>query len=147
MPRLSQYFVKSALICLACGFSIGGLILASKATPVISGLVWLWFPAHITILLNGWLVQLAIGVAYWILPRISGSNRGRGQWAWGAFFVLQTGLGLAFISLLQIWWPPASQFFAPGIGFQALAIILFVVHAWPRVRAAVAQGMALKSLE
>ena len=144
MPRLSQYFVKSSLICLALGFSIGGLILASKATTFVSALVWLWFPAHITILLNGWLVQLAIGVAYWILPRVAGSDRGRLRWAWGAFFVLQIGLGLAILSLLQIWWPPASQFFAPGVGFQALAIILFVVHAWPRIRTAAAHGIELK---
>ena len=141
MPRLSQYFVKSSLVCLAFGFTIGGLILASKATTLISAFVWLWFPAHITILLNGWLVQLAVGVAYWILPRVSGSERGRGRWAWASFFVLQTGLGLAALSMLQIWWPPASQFFAPGVVLQALAIILFVIHAWPRVRSAIAQKM------
>jgi hypothetical protein len=144
MPRLSQYFVKSALIQLALGFTIGGLILASKATPSISAMVWLWFPAHITLLLNGWLIQLAIGVAYWILPRISGSDRGRPRWAWASFFALQTGLGLAILSLLQIGWPPASQLFAPGVCLQALAMILFVVHAWPRVRAAVVQGIDVK---
>ncbi|MEO8611498.1 MAG: hypothetical protein ABI690_26605 [Chloroflexota bacterium] len=144
MPRLSQYFVKSSLICLMLGFSIGGLILASKASPLISGLVWLWLPAHITILLDGWLVQLAIGVAYWILPRVAGSDRGRRCWAWAAFFVLQAGLGLAVLSLLQMWWPFASQFFAPGVVFQALAMMLFVVHAWPRIRSAAAQGVGLK---
>jgi hypothetical protein len=147
MPRLSQYFVKSALVCLALGFSIGGLILASKATPLVSALVWLWFPAHITILLDGWLIQLALGVAYWILPRISGSDRGRKRWAWASFVVLQVGLALAILSLLQIWWPPASQFFAPGVGFQALGIILFVVHAWPRIRSAAVQGVGLKAPE
>ena len=56
MPRLSTYFVKSALICLALGFTIGGLILTSKATPVVSATVWLWFPAHIVLLLDGWLI-------------------------------------------------------------------------------------------
>jgi hypothetical protein len=139
MPRLSQYFVKSALICLAIGFTIGGLILASKATPVISGLVWLWFPAHIVLLLNGWLIQLAMGVSYWILPRIEGSNRGRIRWAWASFFALQTGLILVILSLLQMWWPPAAPLFAPGVLFQAIAVGLFVVHAWPRVRPAFAR--------
>ncbi|MBZ0289330.1 MAG: cbb3-type cytochrome c oxidase subunit I, partial [Anaerolineae bacterium] len=144
MPHLSQYFVKSALIQLALGFTIGGLILASKATTSISAKVWVWFPAHITLLLNGWLVQLAIGVAYWILPRISGSERGRRRWAWASFFALQTGLGLAILSLLQIGWPPAARFFAAGVCFQALAIILFVFHAWPRVRAAIVQGVEVR---
>jgi hypothetical protein len=136
MPQLSQYFVKSALICLALGFTIGGLILASKAAPFITGLVWLWFPAHITILLNGWLVQLAIGVAYWILPRVSGSERGRRRWAWASFGTLQLGLILAGVSMLEMWWSPARIFFAPGVIFQAVAIFLFVVHAWPRIRTA-----------
>src|SRR5215510_1648935 len=98
MPRLSQYFVKSALICLALGFTIGGLLLASKATSAVSALVWLWFPAHIILLLNGWLVQLALGVAYWILPRVAGTDRGRIQWAWASFVMLQTGLILIGLS-------------------------------------------------
>jgi hypothetical protein len=144
MPRLSQYFVKSALICLAVGFTIGGLILASKATPVISGLVWLWFPAHITLLLNGWLVQLAIGVAYWILPRMAGSDRGRIRWAWASFFTLQAGLILAAVSMLEMWWQPAKILFAPGVALQDVAMVLFIVHAWPRVRAARTQAMSVE---
>lgn len=139
MPRLSQYFVRSALICLALGFTAGGLILSSKATSAVSALVWLWFPAHITLLMNGWLVQLAIGVAYWILPRIAGSDRGRIRWAWASFLALQTGLFLAIVSMLEIWWPPAKVAFAPGVLLQATAIPLFIIHAWPRIRAAVAQ--------
>jgi len=143
MPRLSQWFVKSALICLALGFTLGGLILASKATSFISGLVWLWFPAHIVLLLNGWLVQLAMGVAYWILPRVAGSDRGRSKWAWASFWMLQAGLILVALSLMEVWWPPAKAVFPPGVLLQAISVPLFVVHAWPRVRAAVAQGANL----
>jgi heme/copper-type cytochrome/quinol oxidase subunit 1 len=142
MPRLSQYFVKSALICLVIGFGIGGLILASKATPAVSPLVWAWFPAHIIILLDGWLVQLAIGVAYWILPRILGSERGRTRWAWASFGLLQTGLALVIVSLLQMWWPPARSLVGIGAGLHALALLAFAVHAWPRVRAAVVRPSA-----
>jgi hypothetical protein len=140
MPRLSQYFVKSALLCLALGFSIGGLILASKATAAVSPMVWVWFPAHIIILLDGWLVQLAIGVAYWILPRILGSDRGRTRWAWASFALLQTGLALVTASLLQVWWPPARYLVGVGAGLHALALLAFAVHAWPRVRAAVVRA-------
>jgi hypothetical protein len=142
MPRLSQYFVKSALICLLVGFSIGGLVLASKATSAVSAVVWLWFPAHIIILLDGWLIQLAIGVAYWILPRIVGSDRGRRRWAWAAFALLQIGLALLVISLLQVWWQPAHYLVGVGAGLHALALLAFAVHAWPRVRAAVVRPSA-----
>jgi hypothetical protein len=78
-----------------------------------------------------------MGVAYWIFPRILLSDRGRPQVAWAAFGALQTGLGLTIVSLVQVWWPPASQFFAPGVILHAVAVLLFAVHAWPRVRAAI----------
>lgn len=135
MPHLSTLFVKSALIYLALGFIIGGLILAAKATSVVSGLVWAWLPIHIVLLLNGWLIQLAIGVAYWILPRVSGSDRGRGRLAWGAFWSLQVGLALVVTSLLRLWWSDAVALFAPGVVLQALAVVLFLGHAWPRIKA------------
>jgi hypothetical protein len=141
MPRLSTYFVKSALICLAVGFTIGGLILASKASSVVSGTVWLSFPAHIVILLNGWLIQLALGVAYWILPRIQGSERGRRRWAWAAFWAMQTGLGLTALSLLGMWWSGMNTLFTPGVMLQAAAVGLFIVHAWPRIRPAMVRNM------
>jgi cbb3-type cytochrome oxidase subunit 1 len=138
MPRLSQYFVRSALLYLLLGFSIGGLILASKATPAVSGIVWLWLPAHISLLLAGWLIQLALGVAYWILPRVAYTRRGRERLAWIAFAALQVGLLLVVFSMLQIWWPPAREVLPLGVGLQALSVTLFGVHAWPRARSAFA---------
>jgi hypothetical protein len=135
VPRLSQYFVKSSLICFLLGFILGGLILASKGGAV-SPLAWAWLPAHHMLLINGWMVQLAMGVAYWIFPRILLSERGRPWAAWAAFAVLQIGLALTVLSLLQVWWPPASQLLAPGVALHAVAVLLYVVHLWPRVRAA-----------
>jgi hypothetical protein len=134
VPRLSQYFVKSSFICFLLGFTLGGLALASKAGSV-TPMVWLWLPAHHVLLINGWMVQLAMGVAYWIFPRILLGDRGRPHIAWAAFVVLQVGLALTIASLLQVWWPPASQLFAPGVILQAVAVMLFIIHAWPRVRA------------
>jgi hypothetical protein len=136
VPRLSQYFVKSSFICFLLGFTLGGLMLASKAGSV-TPIAWLWLPAHHVLLINGWMVQLAMGVAYWIFPRILLSNRGRPQVAWAAFAVLQIGLALTIVSLVQVWWPPASQLLAPGVVLHTVAVLLFVVHAWPRVRAAI----------
>jgi hypothetical protein len=135
LPRLSRYFVQSSLVCLALSFTISGLILAAKG-GVGSALVWVWLPAHIVLALNGWLIQLAIGVAYWIFPRILLGDRGRPHLAWAAFIMFQTGIALVMLSLLQIWWPPAAQLLAPGIVLQVAAVLLFVGHAWPRVRAA-----------
>jgi hypothetical protein len=145
MPRLSTYFVKSSLICLALGFTIGGLILASKATTSVTGMVWLWFPAHIVLLMNGWLIQLTMGVAYWILPRIQGSDRGRGRWAWASFWTMESGLALVILSLLNMWWTGMGELFAPGVGLQAISIALFVIHGWPRVRASFARTTTIQA--
>lgn len=135
MPRLSQYFVRSALLCLALSLTVGGFILAAKGGAV-TPIVWEWLPAHIALALNGWLIQLALGVAYWIFPRILGANRGRPQWAWASFSVFQVGTVLVIISLLQPWWAAAYQLLAVGVILHAISIGLFAVHAFPRVRGA-----------
>ncbi len=49
---------------------------------------------------------------------------------------MQGGLALTILSLLNLWWEGARVFFAPGVTLQAIAIGLFVVHIWPRVRPA-----------
>jgi hypothetical protein len=65
------------LVPLALGVLIGGLLLANKALPFWP---WLWRlrAAYIQLLLLGWTVQFAFGVAFWILPRLMASgDRGR----------------------------------------------------------------------
>lgn len=139
MPTLSRYFVRSALICMAIGFTLGGLILAAKGGAV-DVRVWALLPVHLALLLNGWLVQLSIGVAYWILPRISVGERGRRGLAWSAFILFQIGLGLTLISGVEPWWPLAGTLFAPSLILQLTAIVLFAVHAWPRIRPAMVRA-------
>ena len=68
MPRLSQWYIRSAFIYLFLGFTIGALLLANKGIPLHPAL-WGWLPIHIEFLLIGWLLQLILGMAFWILPR------------------------------------------------------------------------------
>jgi hypothetical protein len=52
-------------------------MLASKGIPFSAG-VWNLFGLHLEYLLLGWMVQLTMGVAFWILPRFgSGAPRGK----------------------------------------------------------------------
>ncbi|NOZ73444.1 MAG: hypothetical protein GXP38_16340 [Chloroflexi bacterium] len=67
MPRLSTWFVRASLIYLALGVTLGGLLLAEKGIPFYPAL-WIALPVHMEFLLIGWMVQLAMGMAYWILP-------------------------------------------------------------------------------
>lgn len=138
MPQLSRYFVRSSLLCLGLGFTLGGLILTAKAGFVTPD-VWGWLPAHIILLLFGWLIQLALGVSYWILPRHSGGDRGRPRWAWGSFAAFQFGLLLVALSLLGQWITPAGGLLTPGVILLTLGVIAFAIHATPRIRSTAAQ--------
>ena len=67
MPRLSVWAVRLSLLYLLFGFTLGALILANKGVPF-TPWVWNFLPTHIDVLLFGFVIQLAIGMAYWILP-------------------------------------------------------------------------------
>lgn len=142
MPRLSVLFVRTSLLYLAVGVTLGSPILWHKATGT-QPLAWRLLPAHQEIVLMGWLLQLAMGVAYWILPRrrIDGRpTRGRERAAWTAFALVNIGLAAVALSpqlpnaVLQ------TAAFALGRLAEATAVGLFVWHAWPRIKAAGGDG-------
>ena len=93
MPRLSVLFVRASLVYLAIGLTVGMLLLWNKGVPI-SPYVWMLLPAHIEFLLIGWIVQLALGVAFWILPRWQ-TQRGDVRPAWAAFVLLNVGIWCA----------------------------------------------------
>jgi hypothetical protein len=129
VPRLSCWFVRAALIYLALGFTLGSLLLFHKGVPL-HPLVWRLLPAHIEFLLLGWTAQLALGVAFWILPRFGGS-RGDERPAWAAFVLINAGVWLA---------GAGAGLAAPGVipflgrAAEVGAAVAFAVHAWPRIR-------------
>jgi hypothetical protein len=129
MPRLSRWFIRASLVYLALGFTFGGLMLFNKGILLS---VWLWqlLPAHIEFLLLGWTVQLAMGVAFWILPRFS-SLRGNERAAWIAFVLLNAGIWIAGIG--QLIGSPAWMILV-GRAAEVGAAVAFVIHAWPRVK-------------
>lgn len=128
MPRISVWFVRAALVHCLVGFSVGAWQLATRggllAPPIVS-----LRPVHIEVVLVGWLVQLAIGVAVWILPFSRGVSHDRRLWsAWGLL-----NAGILFV---------VTGAFAPGsllpvIGRVAEigAGVLVVWVLWPRVQA------------
>jgi len=129
MPRLSCWFIRAALIYLAAGFTFGALMLFNKGVPLTPAL-WRLLPAHMEFLLLGWTAQLAIGVAFWILPRF-GSARGNEPAAWAAFALLNAGVLLAGIGPLLAA-PPL--FFALGRLAEVGSAVALAVHAWPRIK-------------
>lgn len=129
MPRLSVWFVRAALIHLALGVTIGGLILAHKGIPL-HPFLWRLLPAHIEFLLFGWTVQLVMGVGFWIFPRFRRS-RGDERPAWIAFGLLNLGVWLAALGpTLGI----STVVILVGRLAEAGAAIAFAIHIWPRVK-------------
>ncbi|MGA9531652.1 MAG: hypothetical protein WBR18_02950 [Anaerolineales bacterium] len=130
MPTLSVIAIRAALVHLALGFTFGGLMLSQKGIGWFPA-AWRLLPAHVEILLLGWMAQLAIGVGYWILPRFGG-KRGNVKLAWAAVIALNLGVIVtALRPILGL--PPAAT--AVGRGLSTAAVVAFIVHAWPRVKA------------
>lgn len=133
MPRLSAWTIRASLVYLVLGFTFGGLLLANKGVPF-SVRIWSLLPAHIEFLFVGWTVQIAMGVAFWILPRFSHApRRGNEPLAWIAIILLNLGIwsaGLASIFGASAW------LMVLGIVAQVVAAILFTLHAWPRIKPA-----------
>lgn len=131
MPRLSTIMVRTALLYLGLGFTFGALLLWNKGLPF-APQVWALLPMHIEFLLFGWIAHLAMGVAFWILPRFSREpRRGRESLMWFAFAALNVGIWSVGVGALLS--APA----AVGLGraAQISAAVLFAFNAWPRVKA------------
>jgi hypothetical protein len=130
MPRLSQWIIRTAFVYLLLGFTVGALLLTHKGIPLHPAL-WAWLPAHIEFLLMGWIVQLTLGVAFWILPRYwQPPRRPKEIYAKIAFVLLNLG----------IWLVVAGTTFRAGrwVSFAGRAaeigaVVFFALHAWKRV--------------
>lgn len=95
--------------------------------------IWQFLPTHIEFLLVGWIVELAFGVAFWILPRFSkeSTKRGNEPLAWISFGLINVGIWLAGFGPALSNTPWLSLI---GRGCEALAALAFALHAWPRVK-------------
>jgi hypothetical protein len=132
MPRLSVWFIRTALLHFLLGFTFGMLLLMNKGV-LISPLLWRLLPLHIEMLFVGWTIQLAMGVAFWILPRlIFGPPRGNERLLWIVYALLNSGVLLAGLGQILNW--PTSIVLA-GRVCEALAVFGFVSQAWLRVKA------------
>jgi hypothetical protein len=129
MPRLSCWFIRTALLYLAVGITLGSLLLFHKGIPIYP-LIWRFLPLHVEFLLFGWLVQLVMGVAFWIFPRFWRS-RGDEKPAWLAFGLINLGVWLAGAGLAL--GAPAWLILIGRLA-EAGAAAAFAWHAWPRVK-------------
>jgi hypothetical protein len=138
MDPVSVRLVRTSLLWLVLGFTLGALMLSDALVP---GDWRAWFaPTHGHILFVGWFLQFAIGVAYWLLPRKRTPERPFGyneRGAYVAFGLLNSGLLLRVIAE-----PPGrvgnggdlvDVALAVSSVLQLAAIVIIASQIWPRI--------------
>jgi hypothetical protein len=129
--RLSVWCARTALLYLGTGFLLGALMLFQKGVPIDPALLRL-LPLHIEVVLVGWTMQLAMGIAFWILPRFSsGSSHGNLELGWLAYILLNAGVLSAGLGQ-WLGAPPIIPLL--GRVLEMLAALSFALHVWPRVK-------------
>ena len=130
MPTLSAWAIRTALVWLALAALIGALILARDEIGLPR--LILLRPAHAEMMLVGWMMQLAFGVAHWILPRrrvapAAPAGEGRGALGPVLFVVVALNLGVLLVILGAT---------LAGRVLEAAAVVGFALQGVPRIRAA-----------
>ena len=132
MPLPSIWLVRGALMHLMIGTVLGTLLLLSKAGVAVPPWVGLTWPLHGEMMLLGWTVQLAMGVAYWILPKhATGPVRGRAGPVVAAAILINAGVVSAGLG-------PAlgrAGLMIAGRLAELAAVLLFASNVLPRIKA------------
>ena len=105
-------------------------MLVHKAFPLHPA-VWALLPVHVELLIFGWIIQLTLGTAYWILPRfLTGKPRGDTRLAWMVVILLNLGIWLTIGDRLDVSRLPLA---VAGRVLETGAVLLFIKLHWYRV--------------
>jgi hypothetical protein len=124
--------IRLALLQLVVAFGAGGWLLAARGLPTLPQPPGWLLPVHLELALLGWILQLAMGVAYWMLPKFqTGLPRG----ATGPAFLVLTMFNLSVLASVA-----GAVLGAPGLHLAGRAgelgaVGLFATNAWPRIKA------------
>ncbi|HEB66154.1 MAG TPA: hypothetical protein ENJ02_11525 [Chloroflexi bacterium] len=132
MPTIIRWYVKSALLYLACAFGMGVWQQAAARSGTLTPVYWHLF-------LVGWLTQLIFGIALWMLPSYTREQPRRSDpLNWAVYVTLNAGLLLRAVAepLRPVQADNAFWGWALVVSavLQWLAALGFVVNTWERVR-------------
>lgn len=130
MPAQSIWMIRISLGYLLVASLIGSLLLIHKVIEI-HPMMWAFLPLHYEMAIWGWMVQFAIGTAYWIFPRyLQSKPRGSEKNAWIVLVLLNTGvLFLISAHLFSI----DSLLALTGRMLIIISIDCFVAIMWSRV--------------
>lgn len=108
-----------------------GVVLGADPPTATVGLRLTYF--HLLVV--GWLTQLIFGVAHWLFPRASANAaRGNERLGWAGFLLLNLGLLTRAGTETWISSPSRHDLLLASAVLQFTAILLLVLHIWPRVK-------------
>jgi hypothetical protein len=137
MPTLTRWFIKTALIYFVAALLVGIVVMTRLVIdlPPLAGALG---PAYFHLLMVGWVLQLIIGVAYWMFPKFSTELPRGYEWlGWTTYALLNAGLILRVISepLMSVQPNPVLGWaLAVSAVLQWLAGMAFVANTWTRVK-------------
>ncbi len=139
MPIESRLFVKSSIVALVLTFAGGAFLALCEALGKPIAPIWAVEHAHLAFV--GWLVNVVIGIALWMLPlNRAAYPETAGRYPKRAPFIvwalLNGGLALRIISEPNAGANDAARaVLAFSAVAQLAAVLLFAYIAWRRVRA------------
>ncbi len=138
MPYESRLFVKTSLVALALAFVWGAIMAIAETLGKPLPPIWAVEHAHLAFV--GWLVNLVIGIALWMLPLARARYpRTAGRYPPRApvlvYALLNGGLVLRIIAEPALGTGPVARgALAVSAISQVAGIVVFAVVAWYRVR-------------
>ena len=137
MPRLTQWFLKTAMLYFLVGFGLGGVLLVAvgwQHQRIFSVLQ----PVYWHLLVVGWLMQCIFGVAYWMFPSFS-KDQLQHRETLGWFTYGSLNLGLLLRAIVEPWHSLQPQagvgwLLVPSAVLQVVAGWVFVLNTWGRIR-------------
>lgn len=130
MPTVSIFFIRWSLIQLGILSTLGSILLISKATGEFS---WWWQfrSIHTEGMWIGWILNLVLGTAWWIMPKKIGlefpEKYGRSGFAWLSFVFAQTDW--VYRIFIDANFAPVFIRLMPF-----LAVLAFIAGIWPRLK-------------
>lgn len=121
MPTVSIFAIRASLVHFLIGTTLGALLLMHKSGLWVLARFADLLALHFHVMVSGWLVQLALGVGAWILPRV-GRKPPRPHLATAGILLLNLGVVSTVL----------TQKLAPGL--YVMSGVLFAIHLWPRIR-------------
>lgn len=135
MPRLTRWYIKSALLYFVAANALGVLLVLPTRLPAVHMLS----PVYVHLLVVGWLTQLIFGVVWWLFPAWSRERpHGHERLGWATYALLNSGLLIRAVAepavALGNTGMPAGVLVLSAL-LQWLAGVAFVANTWGRVKA------------